>query len=469
MPSVATAVFRGAELYSARYERDAAGRVVRAFETVQGETTPIAYTYDACGRLTGVDRGGLPALRLEYDANSNAVSRVRGGAEATATFDGADRVLSCGGETFQWTPCGELAARTEGARTTSYVYDAAGRLRTVTPADGEPIVYAYDGLGRRVGRRRAGDVRGLLWLDALRPAAEVDGDGRVRSTFVYGSGPHVPDAVLQGGRSFRLVCDGRGSVRLAVDAATGEVVQRLDYDDLGAVVLDTAPGFQPFGFAGGLYDSATGLTRFGARDYDARTGRWTTPDPTHFRGGDTNLYGYCGQDPVNRADPRGTILPVLLGVGAGAVMSGVIDAGLRSLDGSFTWEDAEGVAMTVGTGLLLGGAGAGITMAIEKFLVVEAVQVIAASAGINGVIGAGWKLYQDLDYVSASPGMVLLDVAIAGLQSGAGSYFYYGWRGRENLSSVINSVAGTVIGSLPLLRWMIEADQRKRLRHPCRA
>lgn len=37
------------------------------------------------------------------------------------------------------------------------------------------------------------------------------------------------------------------------------VVQRPDYDEFGRVVLDTNPGFQPFGFAGGLYDSDTGL------------------------------------------------------------------------------------------------------------------------------------------------------------------------------------------------------------------
>ena len=41
---------------------------------------------------------------------------------------------------------------------------------------------------------------------------------------------------------------------------------------------DTNPGFQPFGFAGGLYDPDTGLVRFGARDYDAETGRWTSKE-----------------------------------------------------------------------------------------------------------------------------------------------------------------------------------------------
>jgi RHS repeat-associated protein len=62
---------------------------------------------------------------------------------------------------------------------------------------------------------------------------------------------------------------------------------------------------QPFAFAGGLYDPDTGLVRFGARDYDAVTGRWTAKDPILFRGGSANLYSYAGNDPINRIDPRG--------------------------------------------------------------------------------------------------------------------------------------------------------------------
>ncbi len=67
----------------------------------------------------------------------------------------------------------------------------------------------------------------------------------------------------------------------------------------------TSPGFQPFGFAGGLYDPDTKLTHFGAREYDASVGRWLTKDPILFAGGDTNLYGYVLQDPINWIDPSG--------------------------------------------------------------------------------------------------------------------------------------------------------------------
>ncbi len=61
----------------------------------------------------------------------------------------------------------------------------------------------------------------------------------------------------------------------------------------------------PFGFAGGLYDPDTKLTHFGYREYDAYTGKWTSKDPILFEGGDSNLYGYVLNDPVNLVDPWG--------------------------------------------------------------------------------------------------------------------------------------------------------------------
>jgi RHS repeat-associated protein len=75
---------------------------------------------------------------------------------------------------------------------------------------------------------------------------------------------------------------------------------------------------QPFGFAGGIYDADTGLVRFGARDYDGVTGRWTAKDPLLFGGGQTNLYVYVNGDPVNRIDPTGKIVwvPIVLGCAA---------------------------------------------------------------------------------------------------------------------------------------------------------
>ncbi|MGI5310673.1 RHS repeat-associated core domain-containing protein [Rheinheimera sp. WS51] len=96
-----------------------------------------------------------------------------------------------------------------------------------------------------------------------------------------------------------------GSPRV-ISSATGTVIKTLSYDSYGNVISDSNPDFTiPFGFAGGLQDSDTGLVRFGYRDYDPETGRWTARDPIGFAGGDTNLYGYVLGDPVNYFDPMG--------------------------------------------------------------------------------------------------------------------------------------------------------------------
>ena len=39
--------------------------------------------------------------------------------------------------------------------------------------------------------------------------------------------------------------------------------------------------------------------------YDPSIGRWLTPDPIGFAGGDVNLYGFVGNAPTNYVDPSG--------------------------------------------------------------------------------------------------------------------------------------------------------------------
>jgi RHS repeat-associated protein len=162
-----------------------------------------------------------------------------------------------------------------------------------------------DARNRRIGRRVNGVVtHRWLYQGQLRPVAELDASGAVISRFVYGARPVAPEYMIRGGVTYRLVTDQLGSVRLVVDLASGAIAQRIDYDAWGQMA-DTHPGFQPFGYAGGVYDPLTGLVRFGARDYDAETGRWTARDPIGFSGRSTNLYSYVSNDPVNRTDPTG--------------------------------------------------------------------------------------------------------------------------------------------------------------------
>jgi len=170
---------------------------------------------------------------------------------------------------------------------------------------GTEIQYVVDGHNRRVGRKMNGILQqGFLYKDALEPVAELDSIGTVVSRFVYTSRTHVPDYMVKGWEVYRIISDHLGSPRLIVNTSTGVVTQRMDYDEFGEVSYNSNPGFQPFGFAGGLLDNTTGLVRFGARDYNASMGRWTAKDPIRSKGG-INHYAYVGDDPVNKTDPSG--------------------------------------------------------------------------------------------------------------------------------------------------------------------
>ncbi|PAT31426.1 hypothetical protein CLI92_11620 [Vandammella animalimorsus] len=238
-----------------------------------------------------------------YDANGN---RTHENGQPIASYDAQDRLLTWKDQHYSYSPAGDLQAKTSAAGQTRYDYDALGNLRQVQLPGGQRIDYDIDPLNRRIGKRKNGQQQyRLIYLDELRPLAELDAQGQLRSLFIYAGQGNAPTLMLREGKTWRLIADHLGSIRLVIDAETGQIGQRLDYDAWGRVTHDSQPGFQPFGFAGGLYDPDTGLTRFSARDYDAETGRWTAKDPILFNGGDSNLYGYVLQDPVNFVDPSG--------------------------------------------------------------------------------------------------------------------------------------------------------------------
>jgi RHS repeat-associated protein len=112
-----------------------------------------------------------------------------------------------------------------------------------------------------------------------------------------------------------------GSLKVVSDAS-GNIIKRIDYDAFGNIIADSNVAFAiPFGFAGGLHDRDTGFVRFGYRDYDPSTGRWTAKDPIGFAGGDADLYGYVLNNPVNFVDPTGEIWIQVAGGVIGAAIN----------------------------------------------------------------------------------------------------------------------------------------------------
>jgi len=142
------------------------------------------------------------------------------------------------------------------------------------------------------------------------PVAELDSADNIK--VLYGPGYIVK------GDTYRVITNHLGSVKLIVNAATGEIVLSNTYDEWGNLTDQTGNAEwleYDFTFAGGLYDADTKLVRFGARDYNPEIGRWTAKDPIGFGGGQSNFYEYCLNDPVNAVDPDGKqwVTPIVAG------------------------------------------------------------------------------------------------------------------------------------------------------------
>ncbi len=168
---------------------------------------------------------------------------------------------------------------------------------------GRRIDYAYDTSGLRMEKRVNGRVaEAYLWLDPLRLSEFHDGRQWWRLAYLEG---RTPVGLTNGQDSYLLLCDQLGTP-LALATTDGHVVQAMQYDSFGNLLAQRGDVVRlPLGFAGGLFDADTGLTRFPWRDYDADTGRFTALDPLGEKGGDSDWYGYCVDDPVNRVDVWG--------------------------------------------------------------------------------------------------------------------------------------------------------------------
>jgi len=300
-----TAKYQGTALYSVALTRDADGRITGKTETIGGKKNTFTYNYDTTGRLTGVKENRTSISSYTYDSNSNRLTAKTSSGRVKGTYDAQDRMLTYGNASFTYTENGELASQTVGSQKTSYQYDVLGNLIAATLPNGTQITYIIDAENRRAGKETNGVLQTGFLYDGSRIVAQLNGSNAIVSQFVYGSGSLSPDYMLSGGVTYRIFSDQLGSPRLVVNAATGAIAEQINYDEFGNVINDTNPGFQPFGFAGGLYDQDTKFVRFGARDYNPAIGRWTAKDPVRFAGGDTNLYGYVLDDPVNLVDPAG--------------------------------------------------------------------------------------------------------------------------------------------------------------------
>lgn len=319
----------------------------KAFADCLQPTRPQRQQLEGAGRrVTGL-REDFDAERwlwtesYAYDANGNMIQETLGTVSTVYEYNAENRVVDINTQERGLIGHWLLGADRELKSGVRYDYDAFGRR--VTRAEystvsygllwkrqwdsGNVSEYLYDGRGMDViaeyndtdynpgyaspylpwltGSRRPLLGAMLDWLSGR----SLRGYGsrssyELKAEYVYANGIVSRSDWSQGyryswkDRTEYYHTGFHGSVMMT-SGESGLMTERCHYDAFGNNYAGSLAGHNTLGYGGKRYDPATGLYDYGFRDYDTRTGRFTTVDPV--RNG-TNWYAYCNNDPVNFFD-----------------------------------------------------------------------------------------------------------------------------------------------------------------------
>ena len=223
-----------------------------------------------------------------------------------ASFGANNRITSGTGVAY------DAAGDTTNDGTTTYTYDAEGRVKTAYNATSGTSTYIYDAEGRRVQKTTAasGTVYFLYDLGG-HEITQISSTGAWTRGEVYAGGRHVATySGGTGGTTYFIHSDWLGTERLrsAVNGTSAETCTSLPFGDW---LTCAGSDVSPMHLTGKEHDSETGLENFGARYDSSAMGRFMSADPKPIHEKrfldpqDLNLYLYTVDNPLRYYDPDG--------------------------------------------------------------------------------------------------------------------------------------------------------------------
>ena len=301
----------GAAVEDFDYSHDALGRPVMR----NGDT----FGYNARGEVVFATVGRNVEAH-GYDGIGNSTIAAFNGATNACTANGLNQYASivCASAS----PCGttveyDLDGNTTQCGDWTYTYDAANRLKTVSSNDVLLVTNFYDAKGRRV-RKVTPESATTFFYDGWNLIEErvADANGTASAIHYYWGKDLSETLQAAGGVGGLLYLtvdgavyvpfyDGNGNVVRYLDA-NGSTVAQYTYDAFGRTISQTGSFAHVFRhrFSTKYFDSETSLYYYGHRFYSPVLRRWLTRDPIEEDGG-LNLYGFCGNNAVNRFDSLG--------------------------------------------------------------------------------------------------------------------------------------------------------------------
>jgi len=260
-------------------------------------TTSRSYAYDANGNRTGSGQNGANAL-YTIDPVSNRLLGLSGSMTKTYSYDAAGHLIGNGTTTFDWNAAGRLARTMTGALSNIYRYTGLGErvIKAGAYITQQPHRYVYDPQGHLIGEYDKNNAlrQETVWLGDLPVAAvKKDANGQFQFYPIQADHLNAPRVILNSANTPVWRWD-------ATDAF-GTVQPNGDPDGDGSLFEYNLR------FPGQFYDKETGLHYNYFRDYDPVTGRYIDSDPIGLMGG-LNTYGYVGGNPINHSDSSGLFL-----------------------------------------------------------------------------------------------------------------------------------------------------------------
>jgi RHS repeat-associated protein len=222
------------------------------------------------------------------------------------SYDDASQLIEgAAGSSFSYDKLGERTGATPlSGPATSYGYDQAGRLTSVTrPNEGEiPAIeasYAYDGSGLRSAKTVAGVTSHFTW-DATGGLPLLLSENS--TSYIYGPYGLPIERIDGGGVATFFHHDVQGSTR-ALTNTSGSLVATYTYDPYGNVTGKIGTASTALLYNGQYTDVESGLQYLRARYYDPKTAQFISVDPWSSLTG--SPYGYASDNPLNLSDPSG--------------------------------------------------------------------------------------------------------------------------------------------------------------------
>ncbi|MFF3015437.1 DUF6531 domain-containing protein [Streptomyces sp. NPDC057939] len=456
-----------------QFTRDGSGRVTA--EQYRDATTtgyPKRYEYDNTGRVTracsdvATNVSCLPGTSGEsytYDKVGNRLTATTGATTTTNIYDVADQLTrsTTGGATTDFTYDADGNQVKDVAGT--YTYDALGRVKSNT-VGADTFTFAYDADGNRTATKKNGALQRSTQWDVNTPipraATDLSATGALLSDYHYGP-LGEPQSLDTSTSSFFYLHDRQNSITAVRDLNNVDTY-KYSYGTWGNVIGTAGGGTQQrssFGYNGTIKDPfLTGRTQLPARSYDAKTGRFTTPDPRPDTAQPTNTstYAYANNDPVNQSDPSGAC-PLCVSAGIGAAFGAVVEGGIytwQHRNGGFT---ASGLGRAAGRGAVVGGV-AGLLMpgagnVAARGFGLTGGRALATSTAVNAGVGAGFSYAVNEAYCRPTDPSDLLIGATGGAGSSLIGPAWNGVRGIWSRGTAANPSAVAAEGPVTRLLY----------------